>query len=128
MGVTLVAFAHGVETAAAYRAVAQARSDAGAAVSAAAYPMGALEQWASLCALGANDFETVVPALHPGVAGVLPLLRDEAARLRAAGHPALALLSGSGATCFLLHPLEAPPRLDTTALPAGGRWVATRTA
>jgi len=128
MGVTLVAFAHGVETAAAYRAVAQARSDAGAAVSAAAYPMGALEQWASRGARGANDFATVVPALHPGVAGVLPLLRDEAARLRAAGHPALALLSGSGATCFLLHPLEAPPRLDTTALPAGGRWVATRTA
>jgi 4-diphosphocytidyl-2-C-methyl-D-erythritol kinase len=128
MGVTLVAFDHGVETAAAYRAVAQAKEGTGAAVSAASYPMGALDQWASLCALGANDFEAVVPAMHPGVARVLPLLRDEAARLRAAGHPALALLSGSGATCFLLHPPEAPPLVDATALPAGGRVVATRTA
>lgn len=128
MGATLVAFRSGVNTAAAYRAVAAARAERGHAVGAAAYPPGALDGWPSLCALAANDFEAVVPELHDGVAAVLPLLRAEAARLRAAGAPALALLSGSGATCYLLHPPEAPLMLRPEALPDGARLVATHTA
>lgn len=128
MAVTLVAFRQGVDTAAAYRAVAQARATAGATVTAGAYAPGALDDWASLGAIGANDFEAVVPALHEGVARVLPHLKAEAARLRAEGHPALALLSGSGATCFVLHPPGTAVALPPSSLPDGARVEHTRTA
>jgi 4-diphosphocytidyl-2-C-methyl-D-erythritol kinase len=128
MGVTLVAFQAGVETAAAYRAVAAARTAHPQPVPAMAYPAEALGTWDTVCALGANDFEAVVPSLHGGVAAVLPLLQAAEARLRAEGYPALALLSGSGATCFLLHPPGAPTGVPLEALPAGARLVATQTA
>lgn len=128
MGVTLVAFRTGVETAAAYRAVAAARAATAHAVQATAYPVGALDRWETTCDLAANDFEAVVPSLHTGVAAVLPLLRAEAARLRASGHAAAAHISGSGATCFLLHPPSVMPALRADALPEGARLVATHTA
>lgn len=101
--VTLVAFAEGVNTGAAYGAFARAREASGTAVRAYAYDASAFASWASVSALAANDFEQVVPSLHAGVATVLPALRAEAQRLRDAGAPAIGMMSGSGATCFLLH-------------------------
>jgi 4-diphosphocytidyl-2-C-methyl-D-erythritol kinase len=123
--VRLVAFADGVNTGAAYGALARARDARGDAVRAQAYAADAFSSWATVCAVAANDFERVVPALHAGVAAVLPALRAEAARLRRDGHEAIGLLSGSGATCFLLHDDAVP--VQVTA-PAGGRVLETRTA
>jgi 4-diphosphocytidyl-2-C-methyl-D-erythritol kinase len=122
--VTLVTFAEGVNTGAAYGAFAKAREAGGAAVPAYAYPPEAFASWHQVAALAANDFEQVVPAMHAGVATALPVLRDEAARLRAGGHVAMALMSGSGATCFVLHPPEL--RVAPEA-PAGGMVVRTGT-
>lgn len=124
MAVTLVTFAEGVNTGAAYGAFAKAREAGGAAVPAYAYPAEAFASWHQVAALAANDFEQVVPAMHAGVATALPVLRDEAARLRAGGHVAMALMSGSGATCFVLHPPEL--RVAPEA-PAGGMVVRTGT-
>jgi 4-diphosphocytidyl-2-C-methyl-D-erythritol kinase len=125
MAVTLVTFTEGVNTGAAYGAFAQARETGGAAVPAYAYPPGAFASWDQVMSLAANDFEQVVPALHAGVAAALPVLRDEAARLRANGEMAMALMSGSGATCFLLHREDALVQL---AAWEGARIVETRTA
>jgi 4-diphosphocytidyl-2-C-methyl-D-erythritol kinase len=124
MAVTLVTFAEGVNTGAAYGAFAKAREAGGAAVPAYAYPPEAFASWHQVAALAANDFEQVVPAMHAGVATALPVLREEAARLRAGGHVAIALMSGSGATCFVLHPPEL--RVAPEA-PAGGMVVRTGT-
>ncbi|MCZ8204722.1 4-(cytidine 5'-diphospho)-2-C-methyl-D-erythritol kinase [Gemmatimonas sp.] len=124
MAVTLVTFNEGVNTGAAYGAFARAREASGESVRAYAYPPDAFTSWHRVASLAANDFEQVVPALHAGVAAVLPVLRDEAARLRADGHVAMALMSGSGATCFVLHPPEL--RVAPEA-PAGGTVVRTGT-
>jgi 4-diphosphocytidyl-2-C-methyl-D-erythritol kinase len=125
MAVTLVTFAEGVNTGAAYGAFARAREASGESVHAWAYPPDAFASWKRVASLAANDFEQVVPTLHSGVAAVLPVLRDEAARLRANGHVAMALMSGSGATCFVLHPPEV--RVDVSA-PSGGTVVRTGTS
>jgi len=124
MAVTLVAFAEGVNTGAAYGAFARAREAEGAAVLAHAYHAEAFASWPNVCALAANDFEQVVPALHAGVAAVLPALRAEARRLGDAGAPAVGMMSGSGATCFLLHPNEGAAEI---VAPEGGRIVRTVT-
>lgn len=128
MAVTLVAFSEGVNTGAAYGAFARAR-DVGAGagaptVGAHAYAEHAFADWGRVSVLAANDFEQVVPALHAGVAAVLPMLRAEADRLRADGHDAVGMMSGSGATCFLLHPVGVP--VDVT-VPVGARLVSTTT-
>ncbi|WP_310569012.1 hypothetical protein [Gemmatimonas sp.] len=101
--VWLAVFADGVNTGAAYAAFARAREARGDIVPAFAYPADAFSSWASIAALAVNDFEPVVSAMHTGVAGYLPLLREIASERRASGAPAIGMMSGSGATCFLLH-------------------------
>jgi 4-diphosphocytidyl-2-C-methyl-D-erythritol kinase len=128
MPVTLVAFNEGVHTGKAYGAFAAAREAereaAGRAIPAYAYAADAFDSWTSLCALAANDFEQVVPAMHAGVAEVLPVLRGLAEAVRAQGLPSCALLSGSGATCFALHP---DGTTISPAVPTGARVVRTTT-
>lgn len=104
MRVTLVAFRDGVSTGAAYRAFSARRAASLATVSACVYPSAAFESWDELARVAANDFEDVVCEMHDGVASTLPAIRAEAARLRGAGSAAIGLLSGSGASCYLLHP------------------------
>lgn len=124
MAVTLVAFTQGVNTGAAYGAFARAREARGDGVRAFAYGAEAFATWTSVCTLAANDFEQVVPSLHTGVAAVLPALRTEARRLADSGVPAIGMMSGSGATCFLLHPAETEAEVEA---PEGGRIVRTVT-
>jgi 4-diphosphocytidyl-2-C-methyl-D-erythritol kinase len=124
MNVTLVAFREGVNTGAAYAAFADARVARGEAVSAYAYPAGAFADWEQVATLATNDFEQVVPMLHAGVAQMLPAMRDAARQLTAQGHVAMGLMSGSGATCFVLHPQGTTVALD---LPVGAHMVTTST-
>lgn len=126
MDVSLVTFTDGVNTGAAYGAFARAREARGDTVRAGVYAANAFASWPSIVALAANDFEQVVPSMHAGVATALPTLQAEARALKAAGHPAIGMLSGSGATCFLLHPAGVAG--DTTAQNAGATVVHTRTA
>ena len=101
--VLLAVFPDGVNTGAAYGAFARARDARGDVVSAFAYPAGAFSSWASIAALAVNDFEPVVSEMHAGVAAMLPSVRALAAERRRHGAPAIGMMSGSGATCFLLH-------------------------
>lgn len=111
--VLLCTFRDGVNTGDAYRAFA-ARREGGhgdsvvppqavqtQAVPAHAYTLHSLDDWNSVATLAANDFEQVVPALHAGVADVLPTLRQFASSI---GAGCIGMLSGSGATCFLITP------------------------
>jgi 4-diphosphocytidyl-2-C-methyl-D-erythritol kinase len=123
--VTLVVFADGVNTGAAYGAFARTREARGDTVHAAAYPLEAFGNWTSVAALAANDFESVVPDLHEGVRTLLPQVRACAHALREAGVPAVGMMSGSGATCFVATPTGAPVSL---VLSAGARLVKTHTA
>lgn len=107
MAVTLVTFADGVNTGAAYAALAQTREARATLVTAMAFDATVFDGWRALADIARNDFEPVVSDMHPGVAATLPRVHDEAARLRATGVPAIGMLSGSGATCYLLHPPEA---------------------
>jgi 4-diphosphocytidyl-2-C-methyl-D-erythritol kinase len=136
MAVTLVAFDRGVDTGRAYRAVAAAREGGLAPVTAAAYAADAFGSWEAIAAIATNDFEHVVPQLHDGVAAWLPRVRAHAEHLRTLHRPAVGMLSGSGATCFLLAPDPAADAV-TAAVPAlaiepgdapGVRLVATHTA
>ncbi len=125
MAVRLVTFADGVNTAAAYGALARQRESSRAARSA-HYDAAAFSTWESIARLAQNDFESVVPALHAGVARWLPLVRGAAKALREQGEVCVGLMSGSGATCFLLH---APAfETDWPATADGERLVETRTA
>lgn len=124
MQVSLVSFDEGVHTGAAYHAIAAARASSSARVGAWGYALGAFNDWTSLSALAANDFEDAVCDMHDGVAAALPLVRAEAARLRALGEPAIGMLSGSGATCFLLH----PPHVGIDLSGAPGVVMQTETA
>jgi len=101
--VWLATFPDGVNTGAAYGAFARARDARGDTVQAFAYPASAFASWEAIAAVAANDFEPVVSAMHAGVAGVLPIFREIALERRAGGTPAIGMMSGSGATCFLLH-------------------------
>lgn len=98
--VALCTFRHGVNTGEAYRAFASWRETRGIPIHATSYPSGAFDDWQSLAHRAVNDFELVVPQLHAGVAQVLPSLKA----LAAARTDSLALMSGSGATCFLINP------------------------
>lgn len=101
--VLLAVFPEGVNTGAAYGAFARARETRGDTVQAFAYPASAFASWESIAVLAANDFEPVVSEMHEGVAGVLPRFRQMALEMQASGTPAVGMMSGSGATCFLLH-------------------------
>lgn len=125
MALSLVAFREGVNTGAAYGAFAAAREQRAEGVRAFAYEAGAFGSWTSVADCAVNDFEPVVTAMHSGVAQVLPLVRHVAATLRAHGHPAVGLMSGSGATCFVLHPIGTACLLD---VPTGALIVETTTA
>lgn len=122
MDATLLTFSDGVNTGAAYGAIATARAERVSTpappMSARSRPSGALQYpadafatWSSIAGLAANDFEEVVPALHIGVARWLPVVKQAAARLIANGTPAMGLMSGSGATCFVLAPPGLLPEL-----------------
>ena len=122
MDVTLLTFNEGVNTGAAYGAIATARAERAApnaphvpaisgTLGAIQYPTDAFASWSSIVGLAANDFEDVVPALHSGVARWLPVVRQAATRLIERGTPAIGLMSGSGATCFLLAPPGLVPEL-----------------
>ena len=138
MDVTLLSFANGVNTAAAYGAIDEsrskqelaARSDISADVKTAAisrvrafervssavqYPADAFTSWSSIAGIAANDFESVVPRMHAGVARWLPVVQKAAARLTESGVPAIGLMSGSGATCYVLSPPGLAPELGASA-------------
>ena len=124
MAVTLVAFRDGVNTGAAYGAFAAARAARGEQVGAYAYDAIAFGNWKQIASAAVNDFEQVVPALHAGVAAVLPVVRQAAQQFMANGMVSTGLMSGSGATCFVLHP---PGTTVELALPEGARVVTTST-
>ncbi|MBL0940595.1 MAG: hypothetical protein IBJ03_16990 [Gemmatimonadaceae bacterium] len=126
MGVTLVAFTEGVNTGAAYGAFARARESAqgNTAVPAHAFSVDILQSWHGISHAVVNDFESVVPAMHAGVRVVLPEVRRCAAALQAEGHVAAGFMSGSGATCCVLHPLDVAPTLH---LPTDAQTVRTST-
>jgi 4-diphosphocytidyl-2-C-methyl-D-erythritol kinase len=113
--VTLATFPRGVHTGQAYGAVAAARAGQPVAVAATAYDVDAFATWAQVADLAANDFETVVPSMHDGVATWLPRVRAHAQHWRTLGVPSIGLLSGSGATCFLLGPVGADAGPDGAA-------------
>jgi 4-diphosphocytidyl-2-C-methyl-D-erythritol kinase len=100
--VLLAVFPDGVNTGAAYGAIARAREASGDTVSAFTYPAGAFSSWKSIAALAANDFEPVVSTMHAGVAGILPRFREIASEMQRDGAAAIGMMSGSGATCVLL--------------------------
>lgn len=124
MQVGLVTFDEGVHTGAAYHAVAAIRAPGGARIASVSYAPGAFHDWSSLAAIAVNDFEEAVSEMHDGVSATLPIVRAEAARLRELGAPALGMLCGSGATCFLLH----PPHVHVDLSAAPGIVVHTETA
>ncbi|MDQ6612627.1 MAG: hypothetical protein M3Y64_09355, partial [Gemmatimonadota bacterium] len=125
MDVTLFTFSDGVQTATAYAALATARADQARRRSfAACYPNDAFASWSSVVGMAANDFEDVVPSMHAGVARWLPVVRRATARLLSQGIPAIGLLSGSGATCFVL---SAPGMIPEFASSGGMTIVKTRT-
>ncbi len=111
--VVLFAFDGGVNTGTAYGEIARTRNSEGVRPVARGYDADAFASWGSVATLAANDFESVVPGMHTGVATTLPLVRQVATGLCDAGTPAIGMLSGSGATIFLLAPLDvALPPLD----------------
>lgn len=90
----LATFTDGVNTAAAYGALAAARADGSvAAHGGAVHTIAALRDWTALATMSCNDFESPVFALRPDVARVH-------AAWRAAAPGALVRMSGSGATVF----------------------------
>ncbi|MEP6835281.1 MAG: hypothetical protein ABJB74_17985 [Gemmatimonas sp.] len=126
MDVTLLTFAEGVNTGAAYGAIAKAREVAGHSplapsmaqtirAGAQQYPTDAFATWSSIAGLAANDFEGVVPSLHAGVARWLPVVKQAATRLTENGVPTIGLMSGSGATCFVLAPPKLIPELGASS-------------
>ena len=118
MDVTLLTFNEGVNSGAAYGAIAQARTLTSApsrATGALQYPSDAFATWSSIVGLAANDFEEVVPSLHAGVARWLPVVRQAAMRMMQNGTPAIGMMSGSGATCFVLAPPGLIPELGAAS-------------
>jgi 4-diphosphocytidyl-2-C-methyl-D-erythritol kinase len=103
--VELLTFATGVETASAYRWMAEDRAIIPRGTPAAReLHSAAFDGWSGLASLASNDFEPVVLTHHQSVSAALPLLRDVARQVREVERrAAFALMSGSGATLFLLH-------------------------
>jgi 4-diphosphocytidyl-2-C-methyl-D-erythritol kinase len=136
--VSLFTFADGVNTAHAYAAFARAReeglagaSDAGnkgshRSVRARAYAIDAFTSWTSVRQLAANDFEPVVSSMHAGVGVLLPSVRRAAAAATSSG---IGMLSGSGATCYLLGDVAVRDAVDDAVVrAAGARIIGTTTA
>ncbi len=89
-----------VSTATAYAALARHRLETGWAPPKAVPAPDARRGWREVASVACNDFELVVPGLHPEVATSLQALRESGADV--------ALLSGSGAACFgLFHDVGA---------------------
>jgi len=107
----------GVETAAAFGWVAEAREGAGLTASA-PLTLDRLHGWDGVAALAANDFEPPVIARHPEIATCLDALTAAGAEL--------ARMSGSGSTTFGVFPGALPPL--SRGLPEGTRVVRTRLA
>jgi 4-diphosphocytidyl-2-C-methyl-D-erythritol kinase len=132
--VRLVTFAEGVNTAAAYAALAAQRASAATAgqnphneaPERRFYSLADFSNWSAVSNLAHNDFESVVPALHRGVARCLPAVQRVARDLADLGFDAMGMMSGSGATCFVLSPENAP--LTWPGELAGERVMQTRTA
>lgn len=122
--VTLFTFANGVNTAAAYGAYAALRASSNEVVRARAYDVDALSSWAHVATLAENDFERVVPRMHDGVRDVLQTLAQHVGT-RFNDVPTIGMMSGSGATCFLLRAVDtalAPVRPEDLA------WASTSQA
>ncbi len=102
--IALFTFTDGVNTGEAYGAIAALREATGEPVTARSYADDAFATWERIAAIAENDFERVVPAMHAGVAEVLPQVKLQAQHLRERGVQSFAMLSGSGATCFLVLP------------------------
>ena len=105
MQVVLFTFTDGVSTSAAYRALAAMREGDTEVVRAREYNMESFSSWAHISEIAQNSFEGVVPAMHAGVAMVLPIVKEIAQNCFAGGLlPSFAMLSGTGATCYWLLP------------------------
>lgn len=100
--VVLFAFSEGVNTGAAYGAFAALREASGEQVSAFGYDLSSFDRWERIAEVAVNDFEQVVPLMHEGVASILPVLRVAARMSGHDQHLGIGMMSGSGATCFLL--------------------------
>jgi 4-diphosphocytidyl-2-C-methyl-D-erythritol kinase len=123
----LVCFPFGVATGAAYGWLDEARGTAAAHPPAGHLDARELGTWTAVAAMASNDFEDVVGARHPPIAAAL---RDA----RAQG-VAIAMLSGSGSTVFVIRRLPgsssgpaAVPSTRVASLPDGARIVRTQTA
>lgn len=109
MKVALITFSSGVNTGKAYAAIANARhregqlNSATSDVSGVRFPANWWGNWKSVIQYAQNDFEQVVLSTHEGVGLVLPKLRELAVELSTSADPTLGMLSGSGATCFLIY-------------------------
>lgn len=152
--VHLACFAEGVSTADAYGALAEWRRASGARPRPVLWTPGRLTRWDDVALVAANDFEHVVLPAREDVAGVRQLFADVAREVETLNDPAtppaaggapdapppvgdrvpIALMSGSGATVFLLTPmagvevaLQVAAPADAAGLPAV-RVVMTRTA
>jgi 4-diphosphocytidyl-2-C-methyl-D-erythritol kinase len=152
--VHLACFAEGVATAEAYGALAEWRRETGARPRPVLWTSGRLTRWDDVALVAANDFEHVVLPMRDDVAGVRQLFADVARQVETLNDPdaprdpdvtpdtpppigdraPIALMSGSGATVFLLTPLagvevglEVAAPADARGTPAV-RVVETRTA
>lgn len=121
--VDLITFSEGVNTGEAYRALNRPIGESTPAQQWSTVDFGS---WGALAGLAQNDFEAVVESRHAGVARWLPLVRAQARRRCEAGEPSIGLMSGSGATCFLLCSATAPVEWPATG--PGERVVRTSTA
>lgn len=108
--VLLVTPDFGVNTAAAYGALAAHRAETRVAAGAAWRSPRALGSWSAVAADAVNDFEPVVFDLHPQLGTVR-------AQLAALPRARFALMSGSGSTLFAVLEQGAAPALDAAALP-----------
>jgi 4-diphosphocytidyl-2-C-methyl-D-erythritol kinase len=152
--VHLACFAEGVPTGPAYGALAEWRRASGARARPTLWTPGRLTRWDDVALVAANDFEHVVLPEREDVAGVRQLFADVARQVERLNDPdappgadgapdqpppagdrvPIALMSGSGATVFLLTPvagvevgLEVAAPADAEGTPAV-RVVETRTA
>jgi 4-diphosphocytidyl-2-C-methyl-D-erythritol kinase len=134
--VQLAVFEAGVDTAAAYAALAAQRGDGGARGGAGVQLLTAddVGSWDAAVRMAANDFEDVVLAERADVRAVRAAYAECAATLGGAhGSRSFALMSGSGATVFLVAPGDASAAdlasvADVLRGRAGVRSVATATA
>ena len=106
----------GVETAAAFRWLAESRKDAPLRAPA-AIRAADLDRWDGVVRMAHNDFEPPVIERHPGIATCIEALMAGGARI--------ARMSGSGSTVFGIFERRSPAVLE--GLPEGTRVVGSRT-